>query len=314
MMLLLIWGLVFAVSIFVLIKAADYFTEAAEKVGTSLGISTFVVGTTIVAIGTSLPELVTAIFAVLEDASEIVIGNVVGSNITNIFLVFGIIALVGKKIKIDRGFMNVDLFFMIGSAFLLTFAVWDGVFTLPEALMCIVVVAVYLAYAVTTENNQQDEAGSQTESRKFAWKSLVVLVVSAFFIYIGAKYTVHSTIKIAEILNIGAEIIALSAIALGTSLPELVVAIVAVRKGIPYMAIGNVLGSNIFNAMAVMGIPALVGVLVIPAGIISFSLPLMMAAILMLYFVLRQEEITKWHGLLLIVLYVFFIGRLFNLV
>jgi cation:H+ antiporter len=137
--------------------------------------------------------------------------------------------------------------------------------------------------------------------------------VSAFFIFLGGKYTIESVIKLSELLRIGTEIIAASVVALGTSLPELTVTITAARHGRPEIAIGNVLGSNVFNALAVMGIPALLGPLVIPYNIITFGIPMMLIASLLFFFMAQDKEITQWEGWLLLIFYVFFIGRLFKI-
>ena len=315
----LIWIIVFVVSLFVLIKASDYFTHSAEKIGLFFGIPLFIVGATIVAVGTSLPELISSIFAVLRNSSEIVVGNVVGSNVTNIFLVLGIAAIVGKKLKLTYELVHVDLPLLIGSAFLLAVTIWDGIFSFPEALLCLASIILYLLYTISTKKEHENiEIKKETkeevkQGRKLDWKTLVILAVSAFFIYLGAKYTVESIIKLSEIFNIGKEIIAISAVALGTSLPELMVTISATKKGKPEMAVGNILGSNIFNALAVMGIPALIGTLIIPHSILTFGLPMMLIATLLYFFITHDKEVTKWEGWLLVIFYVFFIGKLFSL-
>jgi len=316
---LFIWVVIFIVSLIVLIKASDYFTDSAEKIGLYFGLPAFIVGVTIVAIGTSLPELVSSIFAVLKGSSEIVVGNVVGSNITNIFLILGIAAIIGKKIKVTYELVHVDLPLLIGSAFLLAVTIWDGIFTLPEALLCIGSIILYLLYTINVEKKHEDiETKKEMKEelkkrRKLDWKTLIILVVSAFFIYLGAEYTIESVIKLSEILNIGKEIIAISALSLGTSLPELMVTISAARKGKSELAVGNVLGSNIFNALAVMGIPAFFGTLIIPHNILTFGLPMMLVATLLYFFITQDKEITKWEGWMLIIFYVFFIGKVFNL-
>lgn len=315
---LLIWVLIFVASLAVLIKASDYFTDSAEKIGLYLGLPAFIVGVTIVAIGTSLPELISSIFAVLRGSSEIVVGNVVGSNITNIFLVLAITAIVGKKLKITYELLHVDLPLLIGSAFLLAVTIWDGVFSFPEALLCIAGFVLYSAYTVYSEKKHGDEEikkemKGQLRRKPLDWKVWLILIVSSFFIYIGAKYTIESVIQLSQMLNIATEVIAISAVALGTSLPELVVSLSAARKGKPEMAIGNVLGSNIFNTFAVMGIPALIGNLVIPGSILAFGLPIMLIATLLYFFMTQEKELTRWEGWLLLIFYVFFIGKLFNL-
>jgi cation:H+ antiporter len=122
------WTAIFLISLLVLLKAAQLFTKSAEKLGLYFGIPPFIVGVTIVSIGTSLPELVSSVIAVTKDSPEIVIGNVVGSNITNVFLVLGVVAIVGKKIDITYELIHVDLPLLAGSSFLLAAMVWDGVF------------------------------------------------------------------------------------------------------------------------------------------------------------------------------------------
>lgn len=313
---LLVWIIIFLASLLVLIKASDYFTDSAEKIGLYFGLPAFIVGVTIVAIGTSLPELISSIFAVLKNSSEIVVGNVIGSNITNIFLILGIAAIMGRKIKITHELIHVDLPLLVGSAFLLAVTIWDGVFTLPEAILCIGGVVLYLLYTLNGTMKNKDtkkEMKAKLKKEKLDWKILIILIVSAFFIYMGARYTIESVIKLSEILSIGKEIIAISVVALGTSLPELMVTISAARKGRSEMAVGNILGSNIFNSLAVMGIPALIGTLIIPQSILTFGLPMMLIATLLYFFITQDKEITKWEGWLLIIFYVFFIGKIFNL-
>ncbi len=311
-MLLIIWLLIFIVSLSVLIKASDYFTFSSEKIGSYFGIPHFIIGVTIVAIGTSLPELISSIFSVLNKSSEIVIGNVVGSNVTNIFLIIGVTAIIGKRIKIKFSHFNIDLLFLISSAFLLSITIWDGNFNLHEALLFLSVGILYVIYTIKSykESNVNKK---KTIKGKFEWKIVILLIVSTFFIYLGAKYTVHSIIKLSEILNLGKEIISVSALALGTSLPELMVTISASRKGNIDIAIGNVVGSNIFNTLIVMGIPTLFGSLIIPQSILNFSIWMMLIATLLFFFVIKDKELSKWEGWLFISFYIFFIGKLFNI-
>jgi cation:H+ antiporter len=316
---LLIWVVIFIVSLFVLIKAASYFTNSAEKIGLYFGISAFIVGVTIVSVGTSLPELVSSIIAVLKGSSEIVVGNVIGSNITNIFLILGIAAIVGKNLKITYEIIHVDLPILVGSAFLFGLTIWDGVLSLPEALLLIAGIIVYFLYIVNSQKEHKDikikeeMKGELRKSKKLDAKTIVIFIISAFFIYLGAKYTIESVIKISEMLSIGKEIIAASAVALGTSLPELTVSIIAAKKGKPEIAVGNVLGSNIFNTFVVMGVPALFGALIIPQNMIVFALPIMIIATLLFFFIAQEKEVTRWEGWMLLLFYVFFIGKLFNL-
>ncbi len=317
-----LWFAVLAVSISVLIKAADYFTDAAERIGIFFKIPPFIIGVTIVAIGTSLPEMISSLIAVSKGASEIVVGNVVGSNIANIFLVLGVVAIVARKVRITRELINVDLPLFIGSVFLLTVTIWDGSFGLGDAIISIAALTVYLAYTVASEKQADTDIKKEIKKetkekqlkRKFSWKPYIHLVLGGSFIYLGAKFTIDSVLEISSYFNTGNEVIALTAVALGTSLPELIVSISAAKKGNVEMAIGNVLGSNIFNAVGVMGISGLFGVLVVPQTILFFSLPLMVFASLLLLFMTQDRLLTKWEGFFLLIFYVFFIGKLLGFI
>ena len=314
---LLFWILIFIVSLAFLIKGSDYFIDSAEKIGVFFKIPTFIIGVSIVAFGTSLPELISSIFAVLKDSSEIVVGNVIGSNITNIFLILGVTAIIGKDIKLSHNIAYVDLPLLVGSALLFAFLIWDRSFSLYEALFLIAGIIVYIFYTINKpkDNEDSDEKGEVTAgfvTKKLESKTWLTLFISIGVIYLSARYTVDSIIKIAELANIGKEIIAASAVALGTSLPELVVSVVAVRKGESSIAVGNILGSNIFNTFAVMGIPALFGTLYLPNTIIGRGLPIMLAATGLFFLITQQKRITRWEGWMLLIFYLFFLGKIFN--
>tara|TARA_Y100000310_G_scaffold344857_1_gene460053 strand:- start:8085 stop:9023 length:939 start_codon:yes stop_codon:yes gene_type:complete len=309
---LITWSIALILAIIVLVKSSDHFTDRAEKIGLHHGLQPFVVGVIIVSIGTSLPEFVSSLVAVLRGSSEIVIGNVVGSNITNICLVLGLSAIIIKKIKLTYGVMHVDLPLLMATAFLLAVTIWDGVFTFFEALLCVAAFLLYLMYTIHTKKTHPDKIKKAIKSDRVHTKAdYLVLLISTIFIYFSAEYVVKSVINISQIVNIGTEIIAVSAVALGTSLPELAVSIDVIRKGKPEIAVGNVLGSNIFNATFVMGIPALFGNLNAPPTITGFALPLMLIATILTVFMMQEREMTKWEGWMLILFYIFFVGKLF---
>lgn len=315
-----IWAAIFVVSLGVLLKASDYFTDSAEEIGLFFKLPAFIIGVTIVAFGTSLPELLSSIFSVLEGSSEIVIGNVVGSNITNIFLILGIGAIVAKKIKVNHEIINVDLPIMMGSAFLLALMLWDGKFSLAEAFLCIAGLCIYLFHTITVKmKSSPDEKQLERDLRKefraikfreFPVKSLLTLCGSLIFLFVGAKYTIESAIALSEFLKIGKEVIAGSVIALGTSLPELAVSYAGARRGKADIVVGNVLGSNIFNALGVMGISGFFGTIVVPSSVLSFGLPVMIVATILYLFITQDKEITRWEGGFLLVLYIFYVGKL----
>ncbi len=315
-----IWSAVFVVSLYILIKASDYFTDAAIEIGLLTGIPSFIVGVTIVAVGTSLPELGSSIVAVLRDSSEIVAGNVVGSNIANIFLVGAFPAILGKTLLIKRKNMKLDLFFLFGSALMLAAMIWNGVYTRPEALLCIGCILVYMIYTVKAEKARRklneksirDEIieEDRKQAKRLIFKALMILVVCSLAIYLGAKYIVESIIELSGILGIGKEIIAASAVALGTSLPELAVSVSAAKKGKGDIVAGNIIGSNIFNTLAIMGISAMFGTLIIPGSIVTFALPVMILATVFFICIVYDKKITRLEGLIALSFYIFFIGSM----
>ncbi len=302
----LLWILVFVVSLAALVKSSDYFTESAERLGIHFGIPSFIVGVTIVAVGTSLPELISSIFAVTKGSTEIVFGNVAGSNIANIFLVLGTAAVIGKSFKIKHRILDVDLPLLVGSAFLLTVFVWDGQFTALEGILSLIALGIYLAYIFQTEGVDTAKKDGHPLKESF------ILIVSGVFIFLGAHFTIESVINISEIFQVGTEIIAVSAIAFGTSLPELMVTFQATRKGNPEIAVGNVLGSNIFNTLAVMGVPALFSTLVITEEMLYFSLPVMLMATVFYFFMTQDRKMTRWEGYFLLLFYIVFVIKIIS--
>ena len=321
---LILSACIFIVSLAVLIKAADFFTDAAERIGLFIGLPPFIVGVTIVSIGTSIPELISSLVAVSENASEVVIGNVVGSNIANIFLVVGTAAVInGGNINILYDLVSVDLPLFVGSAFLLSLTVWDQRFSVGESILLVLAYLVYCFYifkasqddkvndVIQLEELQEDTQGEDHKSQ-YLLKQAIILLFSSVFIYLGANYTIDELIDLSNILNIGKDEIAVTAVALGTSLPELTVTINAALKGNAEVAVGNVLGSNIFNSFLVMGIPGVFSRLVIPDEVINNGIPTMIAGTVLLFFCAQDKKITVWEGWLFFILYAWFIGQIFE--
>ena len=294
------------VSLAVLVGASEFFVKAAEDVGKALGIPPFIIGVTIVAFGTSLPELASSIAAVNKGLSDVVIGNVVGSNVANISLVLGLVAIIGKDVKMNDYIMHVDIPLLVISAFLLWFVVEDGTVSIFDAIVLLIALAIFLIHSL---KGNEDE---NVEKTKVSWKTIAILLVTGFFIKFGADYTVKGIEGISIQLGIGSAVVAQSLVALGTSLPEVFVSFAAAKQGQTDMAIGNVLGSNIFNTYAVTAIPAFIGPLVIPPAVLTFSLPFMIALTIILGLICITKTISRWEGLMLMLLYFFFLVKLFS--
>jgi cation:H+ antiporter len=312
---IVLWIAVFAASLALLIFASDWFIAAAEKIGLYFKIPSFVIGVIIIGIGTSLPELASSIASVLKGNSEIVVGNAIGSNITNIFLVMGIGAFVGKQFKLKFDILRSDIPFLIASAILISLMVIDKNFTLPEAIICIglLVLYIYTSFKNGTIDEELEEF-EESHEHKLTFFTWAMLFISPALIALGATWTVNAVIEISKIVGIATEMIALSAVALGTSLPEVMVTIQAARKGNPEMAVGNVIGSNIFNTLAVMGIPALFGNLIIPQELVSFHIPMFLGATVLMVVITSDKKVFRFEGIMLLSFYIFFIGNIFGLI
>lgn len=294
-------------SLAVLLKASDWFIDSAEEIGLSLGISPYIIGVTIIAFGTSLPELATSIASIFADNSEIVIGNVVGSNITNIALVLGLVAIYVKDIKLESDIWKLDMPFLWFTAFFLWFIVRDQYVSYFEAALLLAGLILFLTLSFGS-----DDGDSNEEKSKASVKSYILLVVGAALVSVGATYTIVAIEKLSTFAGIDPAVIALSAVALGTSLPEVIVSLNAARKGKTSIAVGNVLGSNIFNTLAVVGIPTFFGNLKIPADILIFSLPLMIVMTILFGIMCFSKNISRWEGFILIIFYLYFLVELFS--
>lgn len=320
------WGAAFVLSLLFLLKSSDMFTDSAEEIGLFFKLPSFIIGVTIVALGTSLPELVSSVFAVIGNSSEIAVGTAIGSNIANIFLILGVIAIVGKKMRLTYEILNVDLPILMASAFLLAVMIFDGEFTIAEAVLSLIALGVYLFRAVSAEENRpkkaektfkKDIAAALSISSRFSnfpWKSFLKLVFGMTIVVVSAKYTIESAVQLSTLFGLSKEAVGASIIALGTSLPELAVSYRAALRGKAEIAVGNVLGSNIFNTLGVMGVAGLFGTLVIPTSILMFSLPVMILATVLYLFITQDKEITNWEGAFLLVFYILYIGKILNFV
>ncbi len=298
--------ILFVVALSVLVYASDRFIAAAESIGLSLGISPFIIGVTIVAFGTSLPELATSVASVFAGNSQIVIGNVIGSNITNVLLVLGLTAFIGRDIILDIDVMDVDMPLLVVSAFFLYFVISDLCVTTLEAILFLVALGLFLY------NSIGSVTGNSEEKTKVSPMTYLIVVISGIFVFLGAKFTIVAISHISEAFGVGQDVIALTAVALGTSLPEVMVSIAAARRGKHAIAVGNVLGSNIFNTYAVTGIPALMSTIVIPPNTIQFSAPFMVFVSLIFAFMCVTKRISRWEGVTLLLLYAFFLAETFQ--
>jgi len=307
-----LWAIVFSLSIGLLVKASGWFIKYAEKLGLQLKIPPFLVGMVIVSIGTSLPELASSLIAAWEKSGSFVLGNILGSNIANILLVLGIAAVFHKgTLRIPRQIRKIDSFILLGSAFIFFIISLDGKITLSEGMFTAGIYLFYIVYSSLTYKRQYLEL--ERKAKGFFAKDWIAFGAAALGLLLGAKYTVDSIIHISRTANIDSEVLSATIVALGTSLPEAIVVFKAARLGKTSIALGNILGSNIFNIMAIIGIASLFTTISVPSDITSFFLPAMIGASFLYFLFARDGKVTNREGLLLLGLYLLFLVKSFYL-
>jgi cation:H+ antiporter len=300
---------IFIVSMAVLLKSADLFTDNIEVLGKRFNIPSFILGVTIVAAGTSLPELASSIMA-MDGASEIVLGNVIGSNITNILLVIGFACLFLKKeTNITWDLFHGDLTFIIASTIMLGIVLIDGIVTIPEAVLMITGYLIYILYNIDV--NKKIDNNHKNEPVVFNYINIIQIIASIILVTVSADYLVNSAVGISQMIGVGSDVIALTLIAFGTSLPELVVSLMAVRRGNIELAIGNVTGSNIFNTFMVVGIPRLLGDLAITPTLFPETYIYLLIAVALFISVILDKKLHRFEGAILFLFYIFFLLALF---
>ncbi len=298
----LIFAAVFLVLGFVcLVKGSDWFVDGAVGIADRFGIPQIVIGLTIVAMGTSAPEAAVSISGAFAGAADITIGNIVGSNILNILVILGLSA-VFCPLPVDKSTVFVDTPFMIAISVLLLLLGLDGQITFFDALIMVVVFAGYMAYLMITALKNKTTETEQIE-RKPIWLTLIMTVVGLGVVILGSQLAVTGATEIAESLKVDERIIGLTIVALGTSLPELFTSVSAARKGNADIAIGNIVGSNIFNILLVVGLSGLITVVPFaPNFIIDMSVAIG-ASLLLFVCCVKTKKLGRVSGILMLVGY-----------
>jgi cation:H+ antiporter len=325
---LFIWIIVFIVSLAVLLKGADWFLHSAEKIGATVGLSPFIIGVTIVAFGTSFPELFASFAAIFAGKTEIVVANAVGSNIANILLIVGISAIVAKKLVVTKDLIDIDLPLLALAMAVGFLAVADKVVTMPEAVLLLASYIVYVLYTIFHKDDKDVKSKAEkllshkshfghspriSAKNRLTVKDGFLLFIGIGGLILGSQYLIKSVVAISDLLSIGAGVVAITAVALGTSLPELIVSIKAAFRGKSEIALGNIFGSNIFNMLVVVGVPGLFARLTLDEETFAIGLPFMMIATILFVLSGISKRIHIWEGALYLVIYIFFIGKLFTL-
>ncbi len=304
--------LIFVASLALLLVAARFFTAAAERVGLVLGLSTFVVGVLIVAVGTSLPELVASLLAVRAGTSEIVAGNVLGANAANLLLVLGSVSALARSPNIDLGeqYIFIDLHFMLGGMVLLSAMMLDGTLDFIEGGLLLAAYAVFVVHLLRSGHSETLDAKAEVmlpDRSVSLIRDVAILVAAGVAIFVGGEFTVGALTDLAGALAISPAVASITILSLGTTLPELVVCVTAARRGQAELAVGGILGSCVFNTLAVAGASAVFGDVTVPTDLLGFAVPFVAVATLFFYLLTQDKRISRWEGMLLLVMYAFFL-------
>lgn len=289
--------LMFLLSLPALYFGARFLTNGARAFAKAAGISEFVIGATVVAFGTSLPELASSVMAMLSGHPEIVVGNVVGSNLANIGIALGFAGML-YPIYVSRQITDIDIPFLLSSATANLVVFINLSVSWIEGL---ILLAMYAAF-LSREISQHKNANSKGEGDLHP-KDLISILAGAVLLYLGARYLITSVLAISEALSISESIVAFLLVALGTSLPEIATSIVAAKEGKGEIAVGNVLGSNAFNSLIILGSSSFLGAVTTDSSFLYSTLPSMIAVSILVGFMSFNNRITRLEGTLLFLIY-----------
>ncbi len=299
-----------------LIKGADMFVDGASQIAAKMKVPLIVIGLTVVAFGTSAPEAAISITSAFQNNAGIAVGNVIGSNIMNILLILGISSVI-CRLPVKKTTLRYEIpFVILITAVLLLLGVLENNLSRIDGIIFIVLFAVFMIYLIklskSGDNSLMDDVPEIDENASVP-KMLLFVLLGLAMIVLGSDFTVSGATRIAEVIGIDDRIIGLTVVAFGTSLPELVTCIQAARKNKADIAIGNIIGSNIFNILFVVGISALVSPS--PIGFadtfIADSAAAIAAAVLLLLLVLKNKRVSRLGGVIMLACYAGYFTYLF---
>ena len=341
---------IFVLALAALVKGADYFVEYSARLARQLGVSDFIIGLTITSIGTSVPELAASVSAALQDHTGIIIGNVVGSNISNIGLVLGLTAAL-RAFETEKKMYERDGYIMIAAVILFFAFALDNKIESFEALIFMLGYVFYILFLIRSDNQEKSyqfrdfmkyvfdfeylppirsrmfrkkEQGGVIENsnaggeklirqRKF-WINISVTILACLAIMVGARFLIDEAAWIAGLLSVPESVIGLSLIAVGTSLPELTVSISAAKKGKGSLVLGNLIGSNIANILLILGVTGSIQPLRINEISVVYTIPIMLFfSLTLVYFIRSDWKITRTQGWIAVVSYIIFMVLAFTL-
>jgi len=305
--------LIFIVAMGALIYGADFIIKESERIALHFNISHFVIGATLIAFGTSLPEMAASMMASSQDKSDMAVANVVGSVIFNITLVLGIVFMIAKSMKPKRDLFAKDSAWIVMPLIIFFIMIQDGIISRFDGMLFLLMMISYLFFLFTdAKEDLEDEVDDTLSNQKFNWlKTIALLTIGFTFTLTGANFVIESATYIARDFGVSEWIIGLFLISLGTSLPELVVSLVAIKKGSADMSIGNIIGSNVANFSMVLGASSLINPLAVDIVSTKFDMFIMIGASLALLFILANKLYNKAGGIFLLTILALFVQHSF---
>lgn len=296
--------LLLVVGFCLLMKGADWFVEGASGIADKFGIPQLVIGLTIVAIGTSLPEAAVSISAALKGSADITIGNVVGSNIMNVLVILGLTAVI-HAVPVQKSTIKYEVpFVIIVTVILALLGLFDNSVGRLDGILLWVLMGVYMVYLLKMAKNGTASEENKEKKKISIWKMLLMVLVGAAMIVFGSDVTVDAATKLATIFGMSERFIGLTIVALGTSLPELVTSVTAAVKGKADIAMGNIVGSNIFNILFVVGTTAVITPVPYNASFLVDSITAVAAVVLLFLCVLRKQKLSRLGGSIMLMGYI----------
>ena len=290
-----------ALGFVMLVKGSDWFVDGAAGIAAKFRIPQIIIGLTIVAMGTSAPEAAVSITAATAGSADITVGNVVGSNIMNVLVILGLACAI-VPIAVGKSTLKIDIPFMIAISAIFLLLGWDGTITRIDGLALVALFAGYIGYMIF-EAIHSNEEGDEIKEMP-VWKLLLSTVIGMALIIFGADVAVDAATKLATIFGMSERFIGLTVVALGTSLPELFTSVTAARKGNADIAIGNIVGSNIFNILFVVGLSSMVINVPFAANFRIDMLVAIAACVFIWLAALKDKKLARWAGFVMLLGYV----------
>lgn len=303
-----------AVGFVLLVKGADFFVDGVSNIASHFGIPQIIIGLTIVAFGTSAPEAAVSITASIDEAGGVAVGNVIGSNIMNIWLILGISAVVSPMV-VKKNTVRYEIPFTIGISvvFLILGVAFNSLNRICGVILLLLLASfmVYLFLSAKKEMKQNKLSGEVEEKKKINIPlTLLISVLGGAAVVFGANLSVDAATKLAQMCSISEDIIGLTIVAFGTSLPELVTSVIASKKGKNDIAIGNIVGSNIFNLLFVLGTASAIYPLSFGGEFIIDSFVMIGAAITLWLFTVKNKNLSRVGGAVMLAMYAVYFGYL----